>query len=702
MSALLLSISTPLAAQWQRIESLAGIQVHDFEVTRRGVLCAVPQRDDGFYVSETNGNSWMHRSENDMPPNPGILPVSPEIEVSDDYLFLLAYNQLYRARGFSSALELVPPPRDGKIGTFDVTPDGILYVTLIDNPLTDSVYVSTDFGNNWTSICKKYAFIRMENALLIDSVGVIWSHDQWSIARYNSQTASWIRLEGIGFEESNRQRMFPQSNGDVYINCGDRIVKYTQATATVSPLYTSNAIERPDLEFWRCDDGYLLVSDLSIDNNDWILLRSSDDGSNWTLTATGLPNELSFLGENAGVVFATHGAEIVKTADHGVSFRDCTAGIYSTNVHHFETRGNRVHVMAMRYAMSGDAGDSWQYPGFGGSGFNPHDLQVTSDGTMYENRVWFRVSRDSSRTWEYPPLGNLVDLLALDDVVLASMEDGYILRSVDRGITWDIVSNEEAMIFELTEHAGYIYGVKKGRLLLSSDRGATWEKKRFPASVLTDAVTLGVNDRVILIAGLGFLWSSTDRGDSWTEIRMDPLNGRFRRIISNRDGTFASVYLKNFSGNDISQVVMLSTDDGQSWTSISAGLPRPFTYPAYSQISDIGFTSNNRLLINVQGRGLYEYNDVPVTIHSPKAGISSLELILWPTVTSESLQLSIESPDDVQIIVYDARGNHISEINVEAGNGQRWVETRSWTSGIYFIHAKSTGGSILKPFVVLR
>lgn len=209
MSALLILISTPLAGQWQRLEALSGIQVGDFEVSQTGVLCAVPQRDDGFYVSETNGNSWIHRSENDLPLGPGILPSTPEIEVSNADLFLLAYNQLYRIQGFSSALELIPPPRHGKIGTFDVTADGILYTTLVDNPLTDSVYVSADFGNNWTSICKKYAFIRMENALMIDSSGVIWSHDPWSIGRYDPQTSSWIRYEGIGFEESNRQRMFP-------------------------------------------------------------------------------------------------------------------------------------------------------------------------------------------------------------------------------------------------------------------------------------------------------------------------------------------------------------------------------------------------------------------------------------------------------------------------------------------------------------
>lgn len=480
-------------------------------------------------------------------------------------------------------------------------------------------------------------------------------------------------------------------------------MKYSAATATVSTLYTSNVTQRLDLEFWRCDDGYLMVSDRSIDEDDWIVLRSSDDGLNWTLTAAGLPNELSFLGENAGDVFGTFGAEMVKTSDHGVSFRDCTEGIFSTNINHFETRGKRVHVMAMRYAMSGDGGESWSYPGYGGSGINPYDLQVTSDGTMYENRLWFRVSRDSSRTWEYPRLGNLSDLLALDDVVITSMEDGAILRSIDRGISWDLASNDEGIVFELTEHAGYIYGVKKGRLLLSSDRGATWEKKTFPPSVLTDAVTLGVNDRVILLAGLGYLWSSRDRGDSWIKMSMTPLNGRFRRIVSNRDGTFAAVYLKNFTGTEISQVAMLSTDDGQTWTSITAGLPRPFTYPSYSQISDIGFTSANRLLINVQGRGLYEYDDVPVSIHSPKNGMPSLELTLYPTVTATSIQLDLESPDEAEIIVYNAMGKPMYDCDFyKTGDNLHLVDVRSWPAGTYFIHARSANGSVLKPFLVLR
>jgi photosystem II stability/assembly factor-like uncharacterized protein len=524
----------------------------------------------------------------------------------------------------------------------------------------------------------------------------------WSIARYDEQSASWIRIEGIGFEESDRQRLFPQVNGDVYVNCGDRIAKYSQATDSLSTLYTSNATITPRLEFWHSREGYLLVSDRGIDEDDWILLRSTDDGATWLPVRSGLPNVYSFLGESTGTVFAAYGSEIVRSVDHGRSFRDCTEGIYSTNINHFETRGNRVHVMAWWYAMSDDGGGSWNYPGYGGSGINPHECQVTTDGTIYEHRGWIRISRDSTKTWEYPGLGFLTDLLALDDVVLAATRDGVIFRSIDKGRNWKVVRIEEGHLFELSEHNGILFAVKRGRLLLSFDRGATWEKKPFPASVDTDAVTLGINDRVLLLAGMGFLWSSSDLGDSWTEISIAPLNGRFRRLASNRDGTFATVYLKNFSGTEISQIAMLSTDDGVTWSSISAGLPRPFAYPSVAWVSDIGFTSATRILINVEGRGLYAYDDVPVAVHSVRRGPSTLQMSLWPTVTSEFLQLKIESVGEVRITVFNALGMLMNAYFIDSDMQRHSIDVTSWIPGTYFLHASSKNGSVLKPFVVVR
>jgi photosystem II stability/assembly factor-like uncharacterized protein len=694
--------ASPLDAQWRRVESLAGIQVGDFEVTRDGVLCLVPWPDDGFYVSTTGGKSWTHRSENGMPHGPGVVPAVHEIECSDHDLFFLSYNQLYRVRDFSSPLEPLPPPRDGKVGTFAVAADGTLFATLVDNPLTDSVYRSTDFGNSWMNVCKKYANARKENALFLDSAGVLWSHDPWSIARFDEVSGSWIRHEGIGFEETNRRRFFPMANGDIHVNLDNRIVKYTAATATVSTLYTSNVTLRPGLEFWRCGDGVLLVCDRSVDDDDWILLRSTDDGLSWTITRTRLPNEMSFLGEYAGTVYGTYGADIVGTDDHGTSMLDFTQGLVSTNIHHFETRNNRVHVMAMRYAMSDDGGLQWRYPGYGGSGSNAYDLQVTSDGTMYENRLKFRVSRDSTRTWEYSWLWDLTDLLARDDVVLMATHDGEMLRSLDGGRSWAVVLREEGLMFELTEHHGNIFAIKKGRLLHSSDRGATWVKRAFPPSVTTDGVTLGVNDRVLLLAGMGFLWSTSDHGDSWTEIRMDPLNGRFRRIVSNRDGTFAAVYLKNHTGSQISQVAMLSTDDGVTWTSISDGLPRPFTYPYYSQISDIGFTSRHRLLLNVQGRGLYEYTDIPVHVRSPLEGETSLSISIFPTIVSELLHLTVSTQEAVHCCIVNIAGRRVAEFRIEAGTNGIVLDARALSAGRYYLRAWTTASVTTKSFLVTK
>ena len=539
------------------------------------------------------------------------------------------------------------------------------------------------------------------DALLLDSTGALWSSDPWSFARYDDSSGTWIRHDVPFFEETNSRRLFPMSNGDVYVNGDERVVKYSAATASISTLYVSNVTARPGLEFWRCGDGVLLVCDRSIDENDWILLRSVDDGANWETVQTRLPNELMFLGEHAGTVYGTFGTDIVATDDHGSSFQDRTQGIFSANIQHFETRHDRIHIMALRYAMSDDGGVQWRYPGYGNSG-NANELQVTSDGTMYENRGKLRISRDSARTWDIYWSWDLTDMLARDDVVLIATDRGELLRSTDRGLSWTVVLREEAPIFELTDHHGQIFAIKKGRLLHSSDRGVTWVKRNFPPPVVTDGVTLGVNDRVLLLAGLGFLWSSSDHGETWTEIPMGALNGRLRRLVCNSDGTFAAVYLKNFSGTAISQLAMLSIDDGRTWSDITAGLPRPFTLPYFSQISDIGFTSDRRLLMNVQGRGLYEYTSIPVHVQTSSEGSGSLSLAVFPTVTSALIHVTVSGHDAVRGSIVNMAGKRVSGLRIDAGAKGTTLDVRTLPAGRYILHAESASCRASHSFLVTR
>ncbi|MEN8229632.1 MAG: hypothetical protein ABFS38_15840, partial [Bacteroidota bacterium] len=126
-------------------------------------------------------------------------------------------------------------------------------------------------------------------------------------------------------------------------------------------------------------------------------------------------------------------------------------------------------------------------------------------------------------------------------------------------------------------------------VLKSNDRGGTWKKispdltyndpeKQGDISYQTiSAMDESVYNSELLYAGTddGRLWRTKDGGDTWEEIRNDPLPVRWiSRIVASKHD-FGTVYVTQTGRRDDDAAVYVwrSTDFGTSWEDISSNIP---------------------------------------------------------------------------------------------------------------------------------
>lgn len=697
-------LATDVHAQWQRVETLEGISVQDFAITAGETLYTSSDREDGLYYSTDAGQNWQRRDDL-------ATLLSLTLETAGEDLYFLAMDllqpglprRLYRLTHPLSPLEVIPSPRGGSIGTFCCSQDGWLYATLDGNPDTDSVYLSTDGGQSWTGVCRNYTPERGKNALRVDTRKRLWSQSSSSLAWYDPATSSWISIGGGRVYNSSRLRVFVQENGDVFINGRMGIVRFDAASQSLQDVYVPATPPRIELEFWPAEDGRLFVA---VGNNDYSepsawLYESTDGGRTWDTVGVELQLPVSFLGERDGVIYANHAGLLVRTRDHGRTLESCSHGIASKDVWKFGIRGNHIVAQSWRYAISTDAGVQWTTRGINPGG-NPQGIQTSLDGTWLEDIGGFRLSRDGGQSWERPwatdPEYTPSDFLVLDNLVILATVTGSIHRSTDNGWSWSLVHESARSVTNLTEAQGVLYGVSGPTLLHSTDRGASWHSSDLPA---VDNPVIAGNDRVLLLSASSVLWTSTDRGTTWLPLPLDTLSQGINSFAVNRHGFFAAVR-DDPRHNRIRRSVILSTDDGKSWEDITGNLPASFTEKNPLPVPELAFTYADALFVAVRGRGLFRYDNMPVGVPRENVAAQTIDVTLWPTITSSEFQYRVQARNAASVTIYNSAGAEMHHTGISAEGGTQRVDVRRWPAGTYFLRVWDGDGSAIREFVVLR
>ena len=257
---------------------------------------------------------------------------------------------------------------------------------------------------------------------------------------------------------------------------------------------------------------------------------------------------------------------------------------------------------------STDSGENWSFMARGLKNLNvsfvsvaPSNSKIIYAGTAKGLFVW----RESINTWEpcdskggeiyfVRPGSHRSLAISKSDPAMISVgtASGSVFNSVDGGLTWGILGNSKKPFKDNKPITSLVYGSFGKVLYAGSTNGLakySFETRNWsilgPAPSQVTDLTLGKESPdQLYVAGQNTLLISDDGGATWKQSAPVPKGSTNRvSVFNSQTGTLLAVtWVKGWTGG-----VVLSRDDGQTWTLADSNMPADLSNPtrAWASVS---------------------------------------------------------------------------------------------------------------------
>ncbi len=421
------------------------------------------------------------------------------------------------------------------------------------------------------------------------------------------------------------------------------------------------------------------------------LQRSTDAGRSWDSLVGGLPTGFEIT---TAALLPTGKLQL-----NALDGREFTAwpkalewGPGPVDISRFELESLAVASDGTLFAANGEAGlfrsrdggRSWNETGFPARSdavLQPARLWVAGDDTLFgaAGMVLAR-STDGGGTWSHldgVPLGFEIASLAVSPnypsdgilVIGGTYANNQILRSADRGETWETVFDAKSLNIEYASDITAIafspdfardqmlYAwLQDGGLLRSDDGGFTWilvEKSDYYGQTLAVSPE---GDRLYLGALYGHVLVSEDGGRSWQDLRDEIPDDRVWSTAL-AFGPGDSIFLGTDRG------VYRSLDGGRTWAGAGAGLPLRIEGDAPQGVRALAF-HGGRLYAALAEGGLFVSDDQGSTWRDALTGRPATPIETSPTATPSSQALPATPTPQAVIALPDcpAQPEHFGDL----------------------------------------
>lgn len=390
------------------------------------------------------------------------------------------------------------------------------------------------------------------------------------------------------------------------------------------------------------------------------------NAQSWTQQTSGVTTplrEVFFINDSVGWV-STTGA-VLKTTNGGNSWTSNSTGINSTTdlksiFFVSENIGWAVGTGGVILNTS-DGGQSWASQSSGttkelSSVYFVNDtvgwIVVTAGTNPQTDPASILKTRNGGATWTvsytYPSTYNspLNTLFFIDENLGWAVGGGSVTRLTDSGNTitrfdFGINTNFRDVYFTDAAH-GWVVG-DNGKIFVSSDSGTTWTSQ-----------TSGVTSN---LWGVHF----TSLTDGWA-------------VGAGVTGT--------------GPTIRKTTNGGLNWTAFSIG-----STSSIGMLDVLFLPSGKGWMVGVQGL-IFTYNSNPSALELS----ASNKISIYPNPTMNFLNLEMEEIGNYQIIVFDALGKNVFNLNTNERHVQ--INTASWMSGHYHLNIVNEKGQMSSKTVV--
>jgi photosystem II stability/assembly factor-like uncharacterized protein len=379
---------------------------------------------------------------------------------------------------------------------------------------------------------------------------------------------SWT-LKTTGTDENLHEIFFVSDQiGFVTADNGD-IIKTINGGLTWNSYYTGVDEDLYSAWFLNENTGYI--------GGYWgTMLKTINGGSSWTpinLNLTSTVYSMSFINENVGFL-GTSNNGVMRTVNGGTSWESSLIGDYDDIYRVFAINQNVLFA-------SSEKGGIWK---------------STDGGVTFSNLQTF-----SNTHLQYGTIA-----FADENVGCISGDDGFLMRTSNKGITWDSISLPAITSFKrikfYNNQMGWLVG-SVGKALQTLDGGLTWTEKSTGTFYGLLDVFIGDPTHLWCGATLGRIYKSID-AETWVEI-ITPTTQNINKI------EFYDLQNGMAVGNN--GTILKTTDGGDNWTLLSSGVTSIINTIMYlSSDTLIAGTVNGKILRSVNNGQNWTTISLPV------------------------------------------------------------------------------------------
>lgn len=452
--------------------------------------------------------------------------------------------------------------------------------------LGNGIYKSTDAGANWQNMgLTKSAYI---GRVVVD---------------YSNSDRIFVAACGNLFTTSDERGVYRSNDGGQTWN---KVLFLTDSTSAVDLVQSPVNPLIIYATMWERCRGLVYRHSFGQTSGIW---RSTDGGTSWNELTNGLPkgSNVGRIGidisrSNPEILYAFYdldneGVGVYKTSDGGSSWTrtndaalqgmNSNFGWYFGQIRIHPDNPNRVYVMGVDLYRTDNGGTSWTDITNYTIHVDNHAMSFLQNNRILEgNDGGLYLTSNYGNSWIKINNLPLTQFYAIDidyqlpERIYGGTQDNNTIRTLTGGSSdWQAILGGDGMycLVDYTNSDVIYSEYQYGNLYRSEDGGNYMQYIAGPMA--NDRVSWSAplamhpQDPSILYFGTYRIWKTTNMGDSWQAVSGDLTHG-----INNYFYTLSTIDISPVNPSIViagsgDGMVHVSTNDGQTWQDISAGLP---------------------------------------------------------------------------------------------------------------------------------